>query len=105
MRVRPAEGPAAPDSVFVEIVNDNYYDARLHAIYEGGMRYPLGTVGGNRRQAAVAIPWQPRPLEVTVTLIIGGGAYVSDRIDVAPGDIVAVRVPPNIASSIFFRRI
>ena len=38
------------DSVFVEVVNDNYYDARIHVVYDGGGRFTLGTVPGNQRQ-------------------------------------------------------
>lgn len=96
---------ALPDSVFVEVINENYYDARVHLIYAGGARHPLGTIGGNQRQPAVAIAWQPRSFVVEVTLIIGGGVYRSDAIDVTAGDVVEIRVPPNLDASGFFRRI
>lgn len=105
VRVQPAAAGTAPDSVFVEVINDNYYDARIHLIYDGGLRHSLGTIAGNQRQAGVAITWQPRALFVEVTLIIGGGVYRSDRIHVSPGDVLEVRVPANIASSGFFRRV
>jgi hypothetical protein len=104
-RVQPSAGDVTPDSVFVEVVNDNYYDARIHLIYDGGMRHSLGTIGGNWRQAGVAIPWQPRALFVDVTLIIGGGVYRSDRIHVSPGDVLEIRVPADLESSGFFRRV
>ena len=93
------------DSVFVEVVNDNYYDARIHVVYDGGGRFTLGTVPGNQRQPVRAIPWQPRPLVAQVSLIIGGGTYQSDRIDAAPGAVIEIRVPPNLRESGFFRRI
>ncbi len=98
----PREGG---DSVFVEVVNDNYYDARIHIVYDGGGRFTLGTVPGNQRQPARAIPWQPRPLVAQVSLIIGGGTYQSDKIDAAPGAVIEIRVPPNLRESGFFRRI
>jgi hypothetical protein len=103
--VQPGTLGAARDSVFVEVVNDNYYDARVHMIYAGGARHSLGTIAGNGRQPALAIPWQPRTLVVEVTLVIGGGVYRSDAIDVAPGDVVQVRVPANLDASGFFRRV
>jgi hypothetical protein len=103
--VRPSAAAAVPDSVFIEVVNDNYYDARLHLIYDGGGRYALGTVGGNGRQPVAAFPWEPRPLLVEVTLIVGGGVYRSDRIDVAKGDVLQIRVPVNLDASGFFRRV
>ena len=97
--------PDTPDSVFVEVINDNYYDARLYALYAGGARYPLGTVGGNLSQARVAIPWTPRPLVVELFLVIGGGHYVSDVLSPQPGEVVQVRLPPNLDASGFFRRV
>jgi hypothetical protein len=103
--VEPADAATEPDSVFVEVINDNYYDVRIHVLYEGGARVSLGTVGGNRRQGAVAIAWHPRALVVEVTLIIGGGVYVSDKVNVGAGDTVEVRVPVNIEASGFFRRV
>lgn len=101
----PVVALAPPDSVFIEVINDNYYDARIHVIYDGGARYSLGTIAGNQRQAEMAIPWQPRSLVAEVTLIIQGGVYLSDVLDVAPGDLVQIRLPPDMASSAFFRRV
>ena len=103
--VQHAATPDAPDSVFVEIINDNYYDARLYALYASGARYPLGTVGGNLRQARVAIPWTPRPLVVELLLVVGGGHYVSAAVSPQPGEAVQVRLPPNLDASGFFRRV
>lgn len=96
--------PTPPDSVFVRIINDTYYDARVRAVYEGGLRYPMGTIGGNRTQEEISIPWQPRSLAFEIQLIIGPGTFYSDEVDVAAGDLVELRLPPNIESSGLFRR-
>jgi hypothetical protein len=106
-RVRPVELDAAPvpDSVFVEVINDNYYDVRIHVVYDGGARVSLGTIGGHQRQGAVAIVWYPRALVVEVAMVIGNAVYVSDKLNVAAGDIFEVRVPPDLESSAFFRRV
>jgi len=105
VRLQPGTPEPAPAGIVVEAINDNYYDARMYVIYEGGIRRSLGTVAGNGGQAQVAIPWQPRALVVEVTLIIGGGVYRSNRIHVSPGEVLEVRVPANIESSGFFRRV
>jgi len=49
-----------PDSVIVVLLNENYYAARVHAVYAGGQRRPLGTIPGNGGHARVTIPWEPR---------------------------------------------
>lgn len=96
---------APPDSVYVEVINENFYDARVHAVYDGGHRHTLGTIHGNGGRREVALGWQPRPLTFEISFVIGGTAYVSYPVDVVRGDIVEVRLPPNIEASGFFRRV
>ncbi|MBI4419263.1 MAG: hypothetical protein HY560_00410 [Gemmatimonadetes bacterium] len=97
--------PEPPDSVVVEVVNDNFYDARIHAAYDGGHRLSLGTIAGNGNRAEVTIPWEPRPIVFQILFIIGGTAYVSHPVEVERGDIIEVRLPRNIDMSGFFRRV
>jgi hypothetical protein len=104
VHVQPSKEPV-DDSVFVEVINDNYYDVRVHVVYQGGARHSIGTIVGNTRQAAVAIPWQPRALVIEVARIVGSGVYQSDALDVPAGDAVEVRIPPNLDVSAFFRRV
>jgi hypothetical protein len=104
-RVAPKEAAAGADSVFIDVINDNYYDARVYAIYDGGARHPLGTIDGNQRVDRLAIPWRPRTIVFEVTLLVEGGTYRSDGMNVAAGDLVEIRLPPNIGSSVFFRRV
>lgn len=105
VQVEEAALPALPDSIYVEVTNDHFYDARIHAVYDGGQRHTLGTIHGNGGHAEVALGWQPRPLTFLISFIIGGQAYVSHPVDVVRGDIVEVRLPPNIEASGFFRRV
>lgn len=100
----PGAFPTSPDSVFVRIINDTSYDARVRAVYESGLRYSMGTVGSNRTQGELSIPWQPRSLAFEIQLIIGPGTFVSDEVSVVAGDLVELRLPPNIESSGLFRR-
>jgi hypothetical protein len=100
-----AARPAPVDSIYVETLNDNFYEARIHAVYKGGQRRSLGTIAGNGGRARIAIPWEPRALTFQVMFIISGKAYVSYPIDVSRGESIEVRLPPNIDESAFFRRV
>jgi hypothetical protein len=93
------------DSIYIETLNDNFYEARIHAVYEGGQRRSLGTIAGNGGRSRTAIPWEPRALKFEVLFIIGGSAYVSYPVDVSSGESIEVRLPPNIDQSGFFRRV
>jgi len=97
--------PAVPDSVTVEIVNDNYYDARVYAVYAGGAKHPLGTIPSYKTESGMRIPWLPRPLRFEVHLVTGFETYVSLEIDVFSGDYVQLRLPANFEVSDSFRRI
>ena len=97
--------PAVPDSVTVEIVNDNYYDARVYAVYVGGAKHPLGTIPSYKTESGLRIPWLPRPLVFEVHLVTGFETYLSHEIDVFSGDYVQLRLPSNFEVSDSFRRI
>lgn len=100
-----AAGKAASDSVLVDVNNENYYAARIHAVWVGGQRRPLGTIDGNGGRAKVVIAWEPRALIFEILLVTDGSAYVSQTVDVTPADTVELRVPSNISASGFFRRV
>jgi hypothetical protein len=96
---------AQRDSIAVDVVNDNYYEARIHAVYTGGQRRSLGTIAGNGGKTRMALMWEPRSLVFEVAFVTDGSAYVSLPVDVAAGESVEVRVPMNISGSGFFRRL
>lgn len=103
---RGEAGPfPAADSVFIDAVNENFYDARVHAVYNGGQRRSLGTIAGNGGTTRTAIAWEPHSLAFEVSFIISGASYVSQPLDVSRNEIVEVRLPPNIDESGFFRRV
>lgn len=97
--------PAIADSVAVEVVNDNYFDARVYAIYAGGARHPLGTIRSHNSESDLKIAWQPRRLAFEVHLVTGLRTYLSYEIDVYPGEYVQLRLPPDFEVSDTFRRI
>ena len=96
---------ARPDSILVHVLNENYYAARLHALWAGGQPRSLGTIAGNGGQASVMVAWEPRALVFQVQLVTEGSVYQSHAVDASPGDSVEVRVPSNIGESGFFRRV
>ena len=93
------------DSVFVFAVNENYYDARIHAVYEGGRRHSVGTIAGNGGRTVIGLPWEPRAVEFSVFLITAGTTYRTHPFDLAAGDSIELRVPLNISVSGLFRRV
>ena len=104
VNVRRGAVPYMGDSVYVELVNEHFNDARVHAIYDGGHRYTLGLVVGHSKAPLAGIPWQPHPLVLEITFIAAGGPYYTEALLLDPGDVISVRIPPNIATSAFFRR-
>jgi hypothetical protein len=99
------QAAAQPERIFIEAFNDNFYDARVHAVYSGGSRRSLGTIAGNGGRAQLTLGWEARPLVFEVSFIIDGASYVSYPVDVTPGQSVVVRLPPNMQASGLFRRV
>jgi hypothetical protein len=100
------EPDQGPDSVYVHIINNHFYDARIHAKYDRGQSYSLGTVVGSDEQGrSTAIAWSPQPLVFEVLLIVASERYVSYEINLERGDVVQLTIPPNIGSAGTFRRV
>jgi hypothetical protein len=93
------------DSIRVFVVNDNYYEARVHALFAGGGRRSLGTIAGNGGRAEVALSWEPRALTFDVQFVTEGTRYLSYPVDLSPGDSIELRLPQNIGASGAFRRV
>jgi len=104
IEVRHAAVPEVDDSVYVQVSNDQFYDARVYVLYEGGARYSLGLITGHMKSAVTPVLWQPRPMLFEISFIAREGLYYSEEVVVDPGDMVFVSIPPNIGSSAFFRR-
>lgn len=105
IRSEAPEPGTRPDSVYIDAVNDHFYDARIHAVYAGGQRQSLGTVPGNGGTAQLTIPWEPRALTFRIMFVVSGQTYLSLAVDVNRNERMELRIPPNIDASGFFRRI
>lgn len=104
IEVEGGSAPQAPDSVYVRVINDHYNDVRVHALYEGGSRYAMGFVVGKSPGPLTAIVWRPRALVFEISFVGPEEVYLSDELVPAPGDVIQLTIPPNIASSVNFRR-
>ena len=104
VEVESAASPVVQDSIYVRFINNHFYDARVYVLYGGGARHPLGIIVGKSEGEITPILWQPRTLEFEISFIWETGLYLSDDLSLEPGDIVNLTIPPNIASSTFFRR-
>ena len=104
IEVQHASTPQVNDSIYVQVINDHFSDARIYALYEGGARYTLGLVVGKTKGQLTPILWQPRGLQFEVSFIATEGVYYSDELLLEPGDVIQMTIPPNIATSAFFRR-
>jgi hypothetical protein len=97
--------PLVRDSIIITVINDHFYEARVYAVYNQGLYYPLGVMGMKRESGPFTIPWHIEELAFEIDMITISGRYRSDEIPVEPGDLVELRIPPNIASSGFFTAI
>ncbi len=105
IQVEPARSPTTQDSIYVQVINDKFYDARVFVLYDGGERHSLGLVVGHTESQLIPILWQPRRLEFEISFIGETGVYLSDDLSLGPGEVVRLTIPPNIATSAFFRRV
>ena len=83
------------DTIRVHVQNDNFMDARLHALGSGG-RYLLGVVTG-RQQAILEIPWDfSGSLSIEIDLL-AGSKCTTRTIDVNPGDTFDLRIESTLS--------
>jgi hypothetical protein len=105
VEVEPARSPVTQDSIYVRVINDHFYDARVFVLYDGGERYSLGLFVGHTESQIIPVLWKPRRLEFEISFIAETGQYLSDDLSVNPGEVIHLTIPPNIATSTFFRRL
>jgi hypothetical protein len=104
VEIQHAAVPMVNDSVYVRVINDHYSDARVYVVYDSGARYSLGLIVGKTKAPLAPILWQPRRLAFEISFIAAEGLFYSDDLLLEAGDVIQLRIPPNIASSAFFRR-
>jgi hypothetical protein len=95
--MRDDEGGQLTTRVHVE--NQNYLDANVYVIGNGGARQRLGTVTGNTNQDFVIPDYIISPANTVRFLIepIGSNAApISNSLSIQPGTTVTLTIPPNV---------
>jgi hypothetical protein len=90
----PAWGIRGEDSgrILLEVFNDNFQDARIFARWNGE-RQRLGLVTGNS-SSRFEMRGRTGTLRIEVDFI-AGGSFLSDPIQVGPGENLTFRIPPR----------
>ena len=79
--------------ITLEVRNDNFFDARIYAI-RGGLRQRLGFVNGNGK-GTFRFLWLDGDLWIEINFV-AGGRYLSQVIDVQPGDELELTILPGL---------
>lgn len=90
----PAWGITAEDAgrITLEVFNDNYNDARIFARWNGE-RQRLGFVTGNSSER-FEMSGRVGTLRLEVDFV-AGGSFLSDPVQVGPGESLTFRIPPR----------
>jgi hypothetical protein len=83
----------------VHVENQNYLDANVYVIGNGGTRQRLGTVTGNTNQDFVIPEYIIGPANTVRFLIepIGSNAApISNSLSIQPGQTVTLTIPPTV---------
>lgn len=82
--------PSETQRVTVEVINQNFNDGNIYAVYSGGNRERLGTVGGNSRRT-FTFRYSSGELRFRIDYI-GGGSIDTPGETVRPGDVLELRL-------------
>ena len=87
---------AGAQRVRIDVLNRNFADATLRAVVDGAHRR-LGTVRGHS-SATFRLDWPySRPLRIEIDLL-AGGSCITPVVDVDPGEVIDLRIEPNLRS-------
>ena len=81
------------NDVQITVENQNFKDADVYAIWNGGNRDRLGMVTGNSTQTFTA-PWKAGDVRIEVDFIAGDDV-VTESMAVFQGDHIQVTIPPG----------
>jgi hypothetical protein len=89
----PSDRPVT-DSITIQVVNNNFYDANIYAQYDGQNRNRLGMVFGHGT-GTFYVRWHQSDLRMVMSLV-GGGTATSNSLVVSPGDVVRLELMPDL---------
>ncbi len=79
--------------VFIEVRNDNLYEARIYALWDG-TETRLGSVRGKSTQT-LETRWRAGDLRLRVD-VIAGGEITTQRMNAWPGETLLIFVPHDL---------
>ncbi|HWP39150.1 MAG TPA: hypothetical protein VNL18_16500 [Gemmatimonadales bacterium] len=93
-RVAPEDEEERPaPELTLHVKNQNFYDATLYAVSEGGAQRRLGVVRGLRDET-IKFRWLHAELRIVINLIAAGAAY-TESIPVTEGDELELIIRPD----------
>ena len=95
--MRDDEGGQVTTRVHVE--NQNFLDANVYVIGDGGARQRLGMITGNTNQDFVIPDYIISPansVRFMIEQIGSNAAPISESLTIRPGETVTLTIPPNV---------
>ncbi len=80
--------------VTMDVVNQNFYDATLYAVWMNGHRQRIGTVQGNGK-SSFTFPWRGNDLQIEI-LLLSVGSYFTQPMMVDRGDELELVIEPGL---------
>jgi hypothetical protein len=87
------EEPHPAPELTLHVRNQNFYDATLYAVSEGGLQRRLGVVRG-LGEATFTFRWLHTELRIAINLIAAGAAY-TESVAVTEGDELELIIAPD----------
>lgn len=85
--------PEGRETVTVEVVNHNFYDATIYYVFPSTGRQRLGLVGGNSTKT-FTIPWHPGEIRMIMDFV-GADASLTEELTADPGDQLLLEILPH----------
>jgi hypothetical protein len=89
-----ADAPRAAPVITLRVENQNFYDATVYALSDGGERQRLGRVTG-LSHSTFTFRWLHEEMRVIIQLLAGGSA-VTQPVLVNPGDSLNLVIQPDL---------
>lgn len=85
--------PEGVETLTVEVVNRNFYDATIYYVYTSTGRQRLGVVSGNSTRT-FTLPWNAGYLRMIMDFI-GADASLTEELSADPGDQLMLEILPQ----------
>jgi hypothetical protein len=95
--------PRGARDVTLLVINQNFLDASLYAVWSNGRRFRIGDVTGNTERE-FSLRRETNSLQVQIRLLSVEGSYLTDPMSVFDGDYLELVVDPGLDKRIRIRR-